>query len=1208
MASRTIGTKLVIEGEAQYKQAIKNCNDVIKTLKSELAATTSEYRNNANSMEALKAKGEVLTKMYEAQKQKVETIRTAFDNAKNTQNDYQQKIEQCKNKIAELDMQLDKVQSSTEDLSDEEADLTKQLEEQKKELEKAEAGNKAASEAVNKHKQALNYAQVQLDKFDDELAENAKKMQEVESGTDGAADSIEEFGNSAEKSNNSARKFGNEAADAINLFSTNLINSKITEYAKNITSALMECADAAEEFESGMKETFTLLPHLTDEAKEKMSDDMLQFSSRMNVLTEDALPALYNSISAGVPEENVFNFLETAQKAAVGGVTDLGVAVDGLTSITNAYNDETQDATKTADQMFVAVKLGKTTFGELSQSIYNVVPTAAAAKISFGDVSAALAVMTAQGVPTSVATTKLRQMFVELTDSGSEVSKTFEKVSGKSFKKFIQEGNNVQDALQLLETHAKGAGLGTDELFSSVEAGSAALLLTGNASGKFTEALEAMQQSAGAVDDAYTEITDSAEYQSKRLEVASENLKTATGEALLPIMSQIKSAGADAFNWVAEFIKDNPILVQAITGAAAAIAILGAGISAYKLITALATTVTATFGTTLSVALGPIALIGAALGVLIPVIGSFVSSCEDSGYQIEDMTKSAEELSDKIDDANTKFDENKTSIEKTSGVARIYASRLKDLEGEMKSLKKEGKDITGQQAEYRVLVEKLNKEVPDLNAELDEQTGLLKDGAEALEDQIGSWEELAEQRAYEEKYAEIYQAQAEAQLELTENTQKLNEAQAEANILMNEMDGIYQRVAEILGVSKETVKEMTAAEWLNVDVAKEHQEEFTNLYMELSELNGEYRENVDQQSIYQDAISISNEALDDATKKVGDAAAVWAELKGNQKESVDIVPEFAEASGVIQNATDGTIEKLNNLQKAYQDSYNKAYSSISSQMKLFKNYELDTSISVEGISNSLDDQIGFMANYSNNMRTLSSWGIDQGLLKSLSDGSVESASILQAIVDGGQEKIGELNEKFAGVEKGKIEFSDTVGLMESNLEEEMDKAINAAQAMALGLNQREQAYDSYAETMQGAIDGLRSRYDELDTWHKKVQSLGMIGADATPHMAGLATVPYDGYLASLHKGERVLTATQAKAYDIVRSSAVPQPVEPRISSYVPDVQEIAQESKGSMNTMEAIAETVGRVVRDMLHGAEVVLDDEKVGEFAVKKVTEEAFA
>ncbi len=59
---------------------------------------------------------------------------------------------------------------------------------------------------------------------------------------------------------------------------------------------------------------------------------MLDFSSEIGIVAEDVVPALYQALSAGVPQDNVFNFLETAGKASIGGITTIETSVDGLSS------------------------------------------------------------------------------------------------------------------------------------------------------------------------------------------------------------------------------------------------------------------------------------------------------------------------------------------------------------------------------------------------------------------------------------------------------------------------------------------------------------------------------------------------------------------------------------------------------------------------------------------------------------------------------------------------------------------------------------------------------------------------------------------------------------------------------------------------------------------------------------------------------------
>jgi len=256
-------------------------------------------------------------------------------------------------------------------------------------------------------------------------------------------------------------------------------------------------------FQASMNEVFTLLPGISQDAMNGMTDQVKDFSKEFGVLPDKVVPALYQSLSAGVPPDNVFAFLEAANKASTAGVTDLSVAVDGISSVVNAYGSDVIDATKASDLMFTAVKLGKTNFEQLSSSLFNVTPTAAAANVKFEEITAALAAMTLQGVPTSVATTQLRSALVELSKDGTKVSDLFEKLSGKSFKEFEAGGGNMQQALQLLETYAKKSGLGINDLFGSVEAGNAALALTGRGTDAFSTALSGMANSAGATDTAF---------------------------------------------------------------------------------------------------------------------------------------------------------------------------------------------------------------------------------------------------------------------------------------------------------------------------------------------------------------------------------------------------------------------------------------------------------------------------------------------------------------------------------------------------------------------------------------------------------------------------------------------------------------------------------------------------------------------------------
>lgn len=256
-------------------------------------------------------------------------------------------------------------------------------------------------------------------------------------------------------------------------------------------------------FEKGMNEVFTLMPDINEDAMTRMTKDVQRFSDRMKILPDEVIPALYQAISAGVPKDNVFDFLEVSQKAAIAGVADLTTAVDGISSAVNAFEAAGLDATQASDQMFTAIRLGKTDFTQLSAGMAGVNSIAAAVGVSFGDVMAAQAAMTAQGKGNAEAFTQMRGLLVELADGGTDVGKIFSETAGVGFTEFIAQGNNMSDAMKVIEQASRDTGIPILEMFGNIRAGQGALALTGDQAGRFADNIAAMGESAGATDAAF---------------------------------------------------------------------------------------------------------------------------------------------------------------------------------------------------------------------------------------------------------------------------------------------------------------------------------------------------------------------------------------------------------------------------------------------------------------------------------------------------------------------------------------------------------------------------------------------------------------------------------------------------------------------------------------------------------------------------------
>lgn len=200
MAVRTISTKLAVEGEAEYKQKIASCNSELKTLKSSLALVQSEYKNNANSMEALTAKGEALSAMQTAQAKKVAELEKALENCQKAQTAYADRVAAAEANVSKYEQALAELKDSTGDTSEEQAALTAELEKWKEELANAEAGQNAAERGVENWQQQLNKAKIELNETNEAISENDKYLDEAKKSTDGCATSIDKFGNKVKDS------------------------------------------------------------------------------------------------------------------------------------------------------------------------------------------------------------------------------------------------------------------------------------------------------------------------------------------------------------------------------------------------------------------------------------------------------------------------------------------------------------------------------------------------------------------------------------------------------------------------------------------------------------------------------------------------------------------------------------------------------------------------------------------------------------------------------------------------------------------------------------------------------------------------------------------------------------------------------------------------------------------------------------------------
>jgi TP901 family phage tail tape measure protein len=219
----------------------------------------------------------------------------------------------------------------------------------------------------------------------------------------------------------------------------------------------------------------------------------------------DSTKGLYQTISASIPKDNAISFLETASKAAVGGVTEIKIAVDGLSTIVNAWSIDAAKTEEIADAMFVAVRNGKTTFEELASTIAEVAPMASSLGVNFKEVLAAIATMTKQGTPTAVAMTQIRASLVALSKPTDEMARLFKRLHVENGQQLL-DSYGLVGALQKLNSVASMPEL--VKAFGRIEGSNAVLQLSGKNAKLFTKDMADMSNAAGSTEAAFQLMQD----------------------------------------------------------------------------------------------------------------------------------------------------------------------------------------------------------------------------------------------------------------------------------------------------------------------------------------------------------------------------------------------------------------------------------------------------------------------------------------------------------------------------------------------------------------------------------------------------------------------------------------------------------------------------------------------------------------------------
>lgn len=469
----------------------------------------------------------------------------------------------------------------------------------------------------------------------------------------------------------------------------------------------------------------------------------------------------------------------------------------------------------------------------------------------------------------------------------------------------------------------------------------------------------------------------------------------------------------------------------------------------------------------------------------------------------------------------------------------------------------------------------LVKTIPGLSSIINTQTGEIEGGTKAVEDYINAWADLEKGKvlwgAYNQKRSLIEQEFNDIPgLALDALTARRRMAKALEGTGLTGTDIINaasfgkQNMISVNGYTAEELLNLANAESTAehalysrytamqeaVKITNEEKEALIEMYPELEG----YITATDDAADSTQEMSDKIKAAENALKDVGDY------IEQTREETKRAIDGVANGFEEIQSPAEKARAEVKDLKKALESVQDEAKrGELEKQLKNADSAASNAVKTIQGMNRGLESQIAYYEEYNRRMEEAKKRGVSDDVLASLADGSQESYDYLEALSTASEGDIKKLNENYARLGQTKNTLVDTLTQQKLLVDETFNGLVTSAQNAVAQLDQSESAGAAVGKTVQGIIDGINAKYPNLVTAVDGilaqlsrlsgfsfsfglgssgfVSSSGVVrgGETITPLAVGADYIPFDGFLASLHEGEGVLTAEENRAWQAFKN-------------------------------------------------------------------------
>lgn len=932
-----------------------------------------------------------------------------------------------------------------------------------------------------------------------------------------AKEATEHLSDAAEKAGEELEKNGEKGKDSMETLEQTIAAAGITVMLKEMAEGAYELADAFSEAEK----TVVLATGATGEALEELEKSMMRVYSQAKSADLSSTAGAIGEINTrlGLTGEKLENTTELFLDYA--NVTGQNVvpAVQNVTKIMNQWDVELNKLPGLLDDLTYAGQISGINVASLSDALVTNKGVLQSLGFTLEESIGLFAKLELQGVSTQTAMTGFRT----------------------ALNKFSKDGEEAETALQGLidkiinaKSETEATSIAVDYFGSSAGAALASSIRSGQLS--IDNLSASLEKADGALDK--TAITS--QTMSEKWQKSTNNMDAAITNALQPTIDKLTSWSSGVMDKVADFLNAHPKIVKALAAITVGLGVFVAGIAAYTIATKAATI--ATTALTAVMDANPIFLaITAVTALTIACVGlvsamseeekaterlspltqkhtqeleqlnaEYKEACDKFGeasaeaqelqWEIDELSSTLEsnrqtyyEWREEMDKAIADYEEFSANRQQSIEAADLEHDKLIALANRLDELANKSDRSATEQNEMLVIMERLNKEVPNLSLNFDDLSNSLDGVPKYVMALVEAEAKIRKIARYQDELDKSFDTRYDLEPEI-------KKAQAEYDAALANKEAKLKAYNDAVAAAKKKGEEESKKRGHNVtytvDISyyKEAQDalgEFSNASQYLHTLQKEYDNNEEHiRAITDDIIGLGEEAT-----------------QANEN--------YANS---IEGTSDTITQSLTDLADAYDEAYQSAKASFDGQFRLFDTATAKVETTVASTIDALDSQLEYWTDYADTIGYLTEYEKSltgeakedfHKLLKYISDGSPEAAGLAQSMVNsiknGDTMAVTELAATVGKVEEKRDEAAGIVAEWQVDFSNKMDSIIDKINDTIIQFDVSEDAESAAWSTIHAYAEAL------LSGGEKAVENAKSIASQVKAALSGGEITLPDGY-------------------------------------------------------------------------------------------------